>query len=293
MDTVKLIRLFVSIAETGSLSAVARSWGVTPSTVTLGLKQLETHLGTQLVFRTTRQLSLTQDGIRFLDRSRRLLADLDDVLGEFTDEGPLSGHIRMTATNDLGRERLAPLIDDFMKRHPGMTVQLFLSDSLVDLVEGGFDIGIRTGPLQDSDLKARLLLRGHKCVCAAPDYWRRHGKPAHPSLLSGHNCLVLGSPGETQAFWSFRENGRALRVRVSGSRLVNDGQTLRHWAVAGAGVVMKSSFDVTEDLEAGRLETALETFTADSTNLYAVTPPGDRAPKRVAALLDFLSDRLS
>ncbi len=289
MDAFRSMRLFVAIAESGNLSSVARDWGIAPSTVTYGLKSLEDSLGAQLVVRTTRQLSLTQEGQRFLERSRRILADVDEVMTGFAEDGTLAGNIRMTTTNDLGRQRIAPLVDDFMHRHPGLTIELFLSDSVVDLVEGGFDLGIRTGPLRDSDLKARLLLRGHKSICASPGYWQRHGKPTHPRELTAHNCLLLGAPGERHAFWTFREEGERFRIRVGGTRQVNDGEALRQWAIAGAGVVQKSSFDIAEDLRAGRLETALESFTADPTNLYAVTPPRQYESRRVRAFVDHLA----
>ncbi|ANT60993.1 LysR family transcriptional regulator [Salipiger sp. CCB-MM3] len=293
MDTLRQMRLFMAIAEAGNLSAVARAWGVAPSTVTHGLKQLEDMFGTQLMLRTTRQLSLTPEGERFLGECRRILSDVDDVMTGFSDKGPLSGEIRLTATNDFGRQRVAPLVDRFMRLHPGLTIQMLLSDQVVDLVEGGFDIGIRTGPLQDSDLRARLLLRGRKCVCAAPEYWRRHGKPSHPRELAQHNCLVLGGPTGLQAYWGFRENGSRFRVRIMGNRQVNDGQTLREWAVAGAGVVNKSSFDIADDLAAGRLETALEEFTDEATNLYAVSPQRGNGARRVQELLDFLGRELA
>ncbi len=293
MDILRTMRLFVAIAETGSLSAVARRWGVAPSTVSLGLRTLETHLGARLVSRTTRQLALTPDGSRFLDRARQVLGDLDELMQGFDDEGPLSGHVRLTATNDLGRQRIAPMLDTFMRAHPDLSVQLHLSDSILDLVEGGFDIGIRTGPLPDSDLRARLLLRGHKCVCASPSYWKKHGKPEHPRDLSQHDCLVFATPGELQSYWTFRDGDRTFRVQVSGSRQVNDGLTLRRWAIAGAGIVMKSSFDVAEDLKSGRLETALENYTLEQTNLYAVTLPQGRDSRRVREVLDFLSEELA
>ncbi|WP_172327158.1 LysR family transcriptional regulator [Mangrovicoccus sp. HB161399] len=293
MDDPKLMRLFVAVADLGTLSAVARSWGVAPSTITHGLKQLEERLGAQLVLRSTRRLSLTPEGERFLGESRRILGDLDEIMSGFAEDGPLSGDIRITATNDLGRERIAPLIDGFMRLHPGLHVHLFLSDTLVDLVEGGFDFGLRTGPLRDSGLKARLLLRGRKNICASPGYWDRHGRPAHPRELAGHNCLVLAPPGETQAFWSFREDGARFRIRVSGDRLVNDGQVLRDWAVAGAGVVLKSGFDIAADLSAGRLETVLDAYTAESTNLYAVFAPRGHEARRVRTLIDYLAAELA
>ena len=289
MDTLRMMRLLVAIADTGNLSAVARDWGVSPSTVTHGLKRLEEQLGAQLVVRTTRQLSLTAEGEAFRDRARRILADMDEAMRGLSDAGPLSGPIRVTATNDLGRAQIAPLTDRFMRAHPGVTVQLFLGDSLVDLVEGGFDVGIRTGPLQDSDLKARLLLRGTKVVVAAPSYWNAHGRPEHPRDLERHNCLVLSTLTGQQAFWAFRAGDERFRVRVSGDRHVNDGMALRDWAVAGAGVALKSSFDVAADIAAGRLEPVLEGFTREATNLYAVSPPRAYEARRVRLFLDHLS----
>ncbi|MBJ3776903.1 LysR family transcriptional regulator [Acuticoccus mangrovi] len=293
MDDTRLMRLFMAIVDHGTLSAVARAWGVAPSTVTHGLKQLEDRLGAQLVLRTTRQLSLTAEGDRFLGHCRRILADLDEVMTDFSERGALTGSLGVTATNDLGRQRIAPLIDEFMRIHPDLRIQLFLSDTVVDLVDAGFDVGIRTGPLRDSDLKARLLLRGRKLVCASPDYWRRHGKPAHPRELADHNCLVLGSREETQAYWSFREGADRFRVRITGDRTVNDGQALKDWAVAGAGVVMKSVFDVADDLAAARLETALDAFTGEATNLYAVFPPRGHDSRRVRVFLDHLAEGLA
>lgn len=292
MDTLKMMRLVLAVAEKGSLSAVARSWGVAPSTVTLGLQRLEAQLGTQLVLRSTRQMSLTPEGERFLDRARRILADLDEVMAGSEGEGPLTGALRVTATNDLGRLRIVPLLDSFMRAHPGVTLELLLSDRLVDLVEGGFDLALRTGPLRDSELTARLLLRGRKQVCAAPAYWDRMGRPAHPQDLARHNCLVLSPPGERQANWTFREGEKRLKVRVGGDRQVNDGQTLRDWAVAGAGVVLKSGFDVAHDIAAGRLEPVLEGFTTEATNLYAVSPRL-HGSRRVQALVEHLSRGLA
>ena len=293
MDAIRAMRLFGAIAASGNLSSVARDWGVSPSTVTYGLKALEEQLGAQLVVRTTRKLSLTPEGKRFLERSQRILADVDEVMSGFAEAGPLTGNIRMTTTNDLGRQRIAPLVDAFMRRHPGLTVEMFFADTLVDLVEGGFDLAIRTGPLQDSEMKARLLLRGEKSVCASPEYWRRHGKPEHPRELAAHTCLLLAAPGMRHDFWLFREGGDRFRVRVSGDRQVNDGEALRQRAIAGAGVVQKSSFDIAEDLVQGRLETALEAFTAEPTNLYAVTPPRDYESRRVRGFIDFLTTELA
>ncbi|MGI3170699.1 LysR family transcriptional regulator [Pseudooceanicola sp. C21-150M6] len=293
MDAFRAMRLFVAIAEGGSLSAVARDWAVAPSTVSYGLQALEDRLGVQLVVRTTRKLSLTEEGQRFLDESRRILADVDEVMSAMPGEGAPAGNLRITSTNDLGRHQIAPLADAFMRDHPGVTVELYLSDRLVDLVEGGFDLAIRTGPLRDSDLKARLLLRGQKNICAAPSYWRQHGKPERPADLMQHNCLLLGDPGVRHTSWMFRDGREKIRIRVSGDRQVNDGEALRQWAIAGAGVVQKSSFDIAEDIRMGRLETALDRYTAEPTNLYAVTPPRQYVSRRASVFSDYLARHLA
>lgn len=292
MDQFNLLRLYVAVADSGSLSAVARAQALSPSTVTLSLQRLEERVGARLVTRTTRRLSLTPEGERFLLDCRRILADLDEAMGAVADRGPLRGDIRVTATNDLGRNTLAPLIHDFMEANPGVQVTLMLSDGVIDLVEDSYDLALRMGQLPDSGLTARLLMRGSRRICAAPSYWRRHGKPGHPRDLAGHNCMVLARPGAPQSSWQFQENGRVFGIRVHGDRTANDGGTLRHWAIAGAGVVLKSDLDITGDLAAGRLETVLDGFRLDDVNLYAVHPAGRRPSRRVAALINFLASRL-
>ncbi len=292
MDQFDLIRLFVSIADSGSLSAVARIRGVAPSTVTLGLQQLEERIGARLVTRTTRRQSLTPEGEQFLKDCRRILGDLEEAMDNISDNGPLRGDIRLTTTNDFGRTRLVPLIDSFMRLHPDVHITVTLIDAVVDLVEDGYDLGIRIGPLTDSRLSARLLLRGGRQVSAAPAYWRRYGKPSHPRDLANHNCLILARPGVPWTNWHFQESGKPFTVRVNGDRSINDGGALRTWAVAGAGVIIKMRFNIEEDLAAGRLETALESYALDDLNLYAVHSAGRHPSRRVLALIEYLATGL-
>lgn len=282
----------MAVADLGSLSAVARAQALSPSTVTLSLQRLEDRVGARLITRTTRRLSLTPEGERFLSDCRRILADLDEAMDAVADRGPLRGEIRLTATNDLGRNILAPLVHDFMDANPGVQVTLMLSDGVIGLVEDSYDLALRMGQLPDSSLTARLLMRGSRRIRAAPSYWRRHGKPEHPRDLVRHNCMVLARPGAPQSSWQFQENGRVFGVRVHGDRTANDGGALRHWAIAGAGVVLKFDLDIALDLAAGRLEAVLDGFRLDDVNLYAVHPAGRRPSRRVSALIDFLADRL-
>lgn len=293
MDQFDLLRLYVDIAEQGSLAAVARVRGLSPSTVTLGLQTLEARVGVSLVRRSTRRLAFTPEGERFLTDCRRILDDLAEALENLSDKGELQGVIRITATNDFGRNRLAPLIDAFMRSHPGIAIELMLTDAVKDLLEDRYDLAIRMGQLADSQLTARLLMRGRRYVCASPDYWAQYGRPDHPRELMQHNCMVLARPGAPQANWVFREKNHEFTVKVSGDRLANDGGTLRNWAVAGAGVVLKSSCDVEDDIAAGRLEAVLDAFSMTETNVYAVYPHGRRPARRVTALIDYLGTHLA
>lgn len=282
----------MAVADHGGLSAVARAEGLAPSTVSLALKRLEDQLRIRLVQRSTRRLSLTAEGERFLVDCRRILSDYREATEALSDGGRLQGDIRLTVPNDVGRTRIAPLIDAFMCEHKAVRVSLMLTDRVVDLIEEGFDVGVRAGQLLDSRLVAKLLVRGQRNVCAAPAYWRRAGRPQTPRDLADHNCMVLARPGAPQSSWRFRDGDRSFSVRVIGDRTANDGGTLRAWAISGAGVILKSSFDIEDDLASGRLETVLAPFTADEVNLYAVRAAGAEPPRRVKALMEFLAERL-
>ncbi|MDH1265201.1 LysR family transcriptional regulator [Pseudomonas sp. GD03944] len=290
MDTLDALRLFVSIADAGNLSAAARQQSVATSTVTLALQQLEEHAATRLINRSTRKLSFTHEGERFLADARRLLADWDDSVEGLRQGSQLKGPIRLTATSDFGRLKLVPLLDRFMALHPEIQVTLHLSDGVIDMIEHNLDLALRNGPLADSTLRSRLLVRSQRIICAAPGYWQRHGKPTHPEHLAGHNCLILHRPGVPFSTWPFEIDGKPVAVRVSGNRVANDGGVLRQWAMQGHGVMIKNRWEIRRELDDGTLETALDDFVPRHVDLFAVTPR--RAPsRRVAALIDFLAEQ--
>ncbi|RUM18050.1 LysR family transcriptional regulator [Rhizobium vallis] len=288
MDTLDALRLFVGIAEAGSLSAAARQNSVATSTATVALQQLEQQAGTTLIRRSTRRLSFTHEGLQFLADARRLLADWDASIGGVK-EGPLRGPIKMTSTVDFGRSKIVPAIDRFMELHAGISIDLHISDALVDLVEHNIDLAIRNGPLRDSSLKARLILRGQRVICAAPSYWEAHGLPAHPDDLAAHNCLLVSRPATPFSTWHFVEDSKKISIRVSGNRVANDGSVLKRWALKAYGVFLTPVWDIREELASGALVTALDRFLPESANLYAVTD-GSATSHRVRALIDFLAD---
>ncbi|WP_395697780.1 LysR family transcriptional regulator [Methylocella sp.] len=293
MDVLSHIRIFIDIADQGSLAAVARARSLAPSAVTASLRRLEEHVGAKLVLRSTRRLALTPEGERFLDQCRLVVRDLDEAIDLVSGDGPLRGIIRLSALNDFARSHLSGLIDDFLSLHPEVRFDLSLGDEVVDLIEGGYDLGLRTGPLSDSRLQARLILRSGRSVCAAPAYWARHGKPAHPEDLARHNCLVLSRRGDPQSVWHFRDGADSVSVHVAGDRMSNDGGLLRLWAISGSGVVLKSDYDIAADLSSGHLETALDDFKQKEVNLYAVHAAGRQPPRRVQAFIDYLASHAS
>lgn len=293
MDRLDSLRLFVEIAEAGSFSAVARNRRLSASTVTLALQQLEDSVRASLIVRSTRRLALTNEGERFYKDARRLLAEWEGAVSRLSEEGPLQGPIRITATNDFGRKTIVPLVDEFMAQHPGVSVTFLLGDGVMDLLENQLDLALRSGPLNDSGLKARLLVQGPRLVCASPAYWKEHGKPAHPRELAHHNCLVLArATGGPMSVWPFNVDGEHLTVKVAGNRVANDGGVLREWGIQGRGVIAKNKWDIRAELEAGLLETALEEYVCERVDLFAVYP-GEAPSRRVAVLMDFLAQRLA
>ena len=291
MDRIDALRLLVDVAAAGSFSGVARQRNVATSTVTLAVDQLEQEFGVTLLKRSTRRLALTHEGEQLVADARRIVGEWDGLLAGLKEDGPLAGPIRIGATNDFGRHRLRPLLDAFQARHPGLAITLLLSDSTVDLIHENIDLTLRSGPLPDSGLHARRLVRGERLVCAAPAYWERAGTPLHPDELAQHNCLVLARPDAPLAAWNFVDGGKPFSVKVRGDRQASDGEVLREWALEGVGVAFKNAWDVQGDLDAGRLVRVLDVFSAGPVDLYAVFPVSPPS-RRVAALMDYLAAAL-
>lgn len=291
MDRIDALRMLLDIAEAGSFSSVARQRAIATSTVALAVSQLEKELGARLLTRSTRQLVFTHEGETMLGDARRIVAEWDAALEGLREDGPLAGPLKVTATNDFGRRRVRPLLDAFQELHPKTHVTLLFSDTALDLIEAQIDLAIRSGPLPDSSLRARLLIRGPRLICASPGYWTRAGRPDHPRELAGHNCIILARPGAPLAPWPFREDGKVFSVKVRGDRQTSDGDVLREWAIEGRGVVAKNYWDILADVEAGRLETALDDYAVGTVDLFAVHPGGPPS-RRLAALIDFMADAL-
>lgn len=305
MMTLDDLRLLVKIAELGSLTAAAHQTGRLPATVSATLKRLERDLDTRLFDRTTRAIRLTDAGRGYITRLRTALDLLDDAAGQLRDDRDgLSGPLRISAPSDLGRTLVAPWLDLFQERHPGITVTLLLGDRLADLLRDDVDMALRYGRLADSGLTRKILCANHRVIVASPAYLDRHGRPATPADLAEHSTLALMRDGEAVSDWPLTRITAAgtmagggpadsLTVTTRPARVSDDGAVVRQWALDGRGLACKSHLDVAADLRAGRLEQVLPDWRGDDTPLQLLTLDRRHRPRRMQALADFLAAQVA
>ena len=321
------LEVFVRVIELGGFSAAARACGMTPSAVSKLVTRLEQRLGTRLVNRSTRQLQLTAEGCAFYERGVRILADLDEAERCASAHAAPRGRVRVNANVPFGHHLLLPLVPDFLAEHPEVTLDIVLTDEVVDLLEQRTDVAVRAGPLKSSSLVARRLGATRMMIVGAPAYLATHGVPATPDDLLRHSrlgtnyvraqpgwpllrqpCESASSPGaggasglkDTCRTAATRRPAPASReaprvIPVSGNAQASDGEALRHLALAGLGLARLATFQVREDIAAGRLVPVLEAFNpGDEEAIHAVyVGQGGHLPLRVRALLDFLAKRIS
>ncbi len=289
MPKLKQIESFVAVATRGSLTAAALADGVAPAVVGRRIDALEERLGVKLFVRTTRRITLTHEGSAFLEDCQRLLADLSNAEANVTAGGlKASGHVRVTAPAGFGRRHVAPLVPRFLAQHPEVSLSLSLSDRMVDIVNDGVDCAVRVGDLPDSRLVSLRLADNRRLCVAAPAYLARAGTPGHPSELVRHECLMLSSDAGQSRGWAFRVEGEVTHLRPGGRLDCSDGEILHDWAVQGLGLAWRSTWEVEEDIAAGRLVAVLEDFAAPANGIYAVFAQRKHLPLRVRLWIDFL-----
>ena len=298
MDKLKAFETFVAVAQKGSLTAAAKAEGVAPAIIGRRLDSLEEHLGVRLMVRTTRRISLTQEGSAFLEDCQRLLGDIASAEDSVSAGGvQASGHLRVTAPAGFGRRHVAPMVPGFRALHPKVSLSLNLSDRVVDLAAEGFDCGVRVGDLPDSTLVSVRLSDNRRLCVATPDYLARHGTPEHPTELNRHQCLTLSSDASQTRGWAFSLPGspaaEIMHLRPSGPLDCSDGQVLHAWCLAGLGIAWRSTWEVNEDLAAGRLVSVLNAYAAPPNGVYVVFPQRKHLPLRLRLFIDYLRDAFS
>ena len=294
MTDISDLIVFVRVVDQGSLSAAGRELRMSPAVVSHRLQRLEARLGVRLLNRTTRKVHTTEEGEIYYGHCLRILEEVEKAEQALTEsrESP-SGLLKVTAPVSFGRRYLAPLIPEFVKKFPEVEPRLHLTESLVNLVEDGFDLAVRVGTLEDSSLMARKLAKDHRYICASPDYLKKHGVPQTPQDLLNHNCLLLRFPGSKQFKWRLVVDDTPQFLAVKGDLDTNNSDVLLDWALSGCGIVMKSQWEVGDHIRSGALVPFLEQHVPQDNVVAALYPQGKHVPPKLRVFIDYLVENLS
>ena len=293
MDTLEAMRVFVAVAERNGFSAAAEALELSTASVTRMIAALERRLHTRLLNRTTRRVSLTSAGATYYQRCVQLLADLDDIESAIGAQALRpSGLLRINAPVSYGIARLGPLLADFNARHPQVSLELSLSDRVVDMVEEGFDVALRITRQPSPNLIARQLAAVRMVLCAAPAYLAKAGTPRLPADLAGHQCLGYSywASGDE---WPLHGADGENHVRISGCLRANNGDVLREAALAGMGIILQPHFLLEADLASGRLQRLLPGYEAPPIGLYAVYTSRSHLAPKVRSFIDYMVQALA
>jgi DNA-binding transcriptional LysR family regulator len=292
MDIFQAMKTFTAVVEAGSFVGAMDAVGLSKPAVSRHVNELEAHLGTRLLQRTTRRLSLTGEGEAYYQRCKEILLAVQEAEGEVGSSAlQAQGRLRIGAPQTFGALHLAALWGRFAAENPQVTLDIVLSDRIVDLVEEGYDLVIRIARLSDSSFVSRRLARTRMVLCASPQYLAKHGTPAHPHELARHDVIsyTYWSSGDN---WTFDGPGGDTTVRTHSRIHANNGDTCRAAALAHQGIILQPDFLVYDDLQSGALVELMPDFRAAELGIFAVYPTRKQLPLKVRRLVDFLVDAL-
>jgi DNA-binding transcriptional LysR family regulator len=291
MDKLSSIRAFTKVVEHGGFAAAARELRLSRSAVNKYVIELEQELGVQLLARTTRRVTPTENGQAYYERCRAILADLEEADVAVTRlQSEPRGLLRINAPMSFGTLHLGRAVADFMEKHPQLQIQLVLSDQLIDPVQEGFDLTLRIADLPSSSLIARRIAPAVRVVCAAPSYLERRGVPKHPDDLRHHDCLAYGHLA-TGNQWKLVGADGDHWIRIPWTLCTNNAEVLRDAAVCGRGIALLPTFIAGADLQDGRLRTILPDYKPPEISIYAVYPQTRHLSVKVRLFIDFLVER--
>ena len=291
--TLERMRSFVRVAERGSLSAVAREQGVGQSTITRHIAELEHALGVTLLNRTTRRLTLTAEGARYHSEARTILRLVDEATDEARGAaGGLVGTVRVSCTAALGVRHVAKALFDFQDRHPGINIDLSLSDERIDLVREAADIAIRLGPLADSTMQRKAIGHSRRLLVASRDYLAERGRPLEPADLEQHDFIRMSNIAGSETLL-LRDRGTPVEVPVSGPLLVDHGLAAREAVVQGRGIAAAHLWLIDDLLASGAIEVVLPGLAPEPVALSILTVPGRTRIARIRASVDMLARSLA
>ncbi len=286
---IKHLKLFVRVASTHNISMAGQEMGLSPAVAGSYINKLENGLGVKLLHRTTRQVSLSEEGLAFLPYAENVISSVAAARASVGAGTSLpSGVLRVTAPASFGRMHLMPAIKDFTDRFPDLVLDVRFSDTIVDLVEGGFDVAIRNAELTDSSMIARKLAKDKRILCASPDYLTKYGNPAQPHELRKHNCITLGGM-ET---WTLNSRKGKVNIKASGTFRSDNGDAIREACVAGLGITINSTWSAYQHLARGDLVEVLPQFPLVSdTAIWAVYPSSRLLAPKVRSFIDYFAER--
>lgn len=292
----KSVRIFIKVVELGSFSKAAKVLNMAPSSVTRAIDNLEHELNAELFKRSTRQLLLTDKGYVFLEGATNLASDCDSLLMSMADSNKEpEGNLRISVFESFGRLSVCPIIPEFLKKYPKITVEIELENKVVDLAGENIDLAIRIGTPKDSSLKFRNIIPNHTFVCASPDYLSKNDNLEKPEDLSLHNCLILNQERQ-RTYWYFKKNRRNVKALVSGNLKSKGGTPLLEAALCDLGVVQLSNWIVSDYVKSGQLEVCLRDWEPllneqSSGSVYAVYKQGIYKNPNIRLFLDYLVEK--
>jgi DNA-binding transcriptional LysR family regulator len=289
IETAPDLAFFVLLAKSGSMTATARELGVTPPAVTKRLSLMEQKLGVRLVNRTTRRISLTNEGETYLAQASQILHQIREM-----EESVASGRaapkglLRVNATPGFGRTHIAPILSRFAHAYPEVEVELHLTDRPIGLVEEAYDLAIRFGELPDTRLTARKLMSNRRFLCASPAYLKKAGEPQKPAELHHHRCILHRQNDDVYGTWRIQKGKTVELVKVRGAVSSNDGDVVMNWALDGHGIVQRSEWDAAKYLQSGRLKEVMTDYSLPDADLYLYYLSRSNLPAKVRAFIDFI-----
>ncbi|WED29007.1 LysR family transcriptional regulator [Vibrio sp. DW001] len=283
-------RIFIEAARLNNLSEAARNMDLTPAAVSACIKRLEADIGCSLFIRSTRRLRLTQQGELFLASCQQALTLIDDSYSQIQNgQSELSGLLQLSMPSDTGRNIILPWLDEFMQKHPKITMRIQLSDSFADLYSQPVDVALRFGHPKDSSVVALPIARKNfRILCASPEYIDTFGEPILPHQLKHHNCLCFSLDDALHTRWRLIKDGLEESVTVSGNLMTNDGDAVHRWARAGKGIAFKSIIDISEDLQSGHLVRLCQDWQGSPTPLNMICADRKQLNPTIQALREHL-----
>lgn len=300
MDKFSDMAMFVSVVKHQGLAAAGRELGLSPATMTARLQGLEERYGVKLLNRSTRHISLTDSGDLYHNACLEILENVKETENLILNGvKEVKGSLKISAPKDIGKQHILPILSEFCEQFPDVVPYLYLNDDVSNIAESGIDIVIRYGELADSSLISRRLSSSHRVLCASPKYLAKYGTPLTPQDLVNHRCLAMVRSNEELKTWHFQDTDKKNVITVLPKRFSDDGEVVRHWALEGAGIALKSILDVQDDIDNLRLVTVLNGYmtnfntstSVSSADLNVVYMSKKYQPKRIRLFLDFLFDK--